>query len=331
MSSPPPAKAQSDAIDLEVTDLTTIPDREGHYVLSAKLPGGGGLSWRGEVTLQPIASSGEWRLEGFNLATVWQFVQDKVRIAEPKGSLSVDGRYDFRYENATTALSVEDMNARVKGLAITRRDQRPDQRTTLSLQAIEASKVRYDLAKRELVVPRFSFSDGSLSAAAGRDGKIDWAEIFARAEPSKETTPSGAAPSFHARVETTAIERLKLRYIDDTRAKSVEHTGELNAEFGLNLAAGDPAARLSIDRLQASLTNCVSSLWAWSSLLPSEVDKPRRRTNRHGCPDHRARQTHGGRRDDPNHAPWRRPHRVGGRVRTRANEGTPSAQSGIGR
>ena len=266
LSSAPPAKAQSDAINLEITDLTTIPDREGHYVLSAKLPGGGELSWRGELTLQPIASSGEWRLEGFNLATVWQFVRDKVRIAEPKGSLSVDGRYAFRYENGTTALSVEDMNARVKGLFITRRDQREDQRTTLSLQTIEASKVRYDLAKRELVVPRLSFSDGSLGAAAGRDGKIDWEELFARPEPSKETAPSGAAPSFHARVEAMFIERLKLRYIDDTRAKSVEHTGVLNAEFGLNLEAGGAAARLSIDRLQASLTDFV--------VKPVGVDQP---------------------------------------------------------
>ncbi len=152
------------------------------------------------------------------------------------------------------------MNARVKGLAIARRDQRPDQRTTLYLQTIEASKVRYDLAKRELVVPRLSFSDGSLYAAAGRDGKIDWAEIFAPAEPSKKTTPSGASSPFHARVESTAVERVNLRYIDDTRAKSLEYAAELNAEFDLNVEAGDAATRLSIDRLQAGLTNLASSL-----------------------------------------------------------------------
>jgi hypothetical protein len=253
-SSAQPAKTQSDAINLEIADLSTLPDREGQYVLTAKLPSGGELSWRGELTLQPIASDGEWRLEGFSLATVWQFLREEVRIAEPQGSLDLSGRYAFRYENETTALSVEDMNARVKGLSIARRDQRPDQRTTLSLQTIEASKVRYDLAKRELVVPRLGLSDGSLAAAAGRDGKIDWEEVFARAEPSKQTQPSGASTPFHARVESIAIERVNLRYIDDTRAKSLEYGAELNAEFDLNVEAGDAAARLSIERLQAGLT-----------------------------------------------------------------------------
>src|SRR5438128_5435543 len=85
-SQPEPASAKSDAINLEVTELTTIPDREGRYAISAELPGGGALSWQGELSLQPIVSKGEWRITGLKLGRVWQFVTVGLNLPEPRGS-----------------------------------------------------------------------------------------------------------------------------------------------------------------------------------------------------------------------------------------------------
>src|SRR5262245_6334880 len=48
---------------LELRDLTTLPDRKGPYNVVARLPGGGTLAWRGEVSLQPIFSAGELALQ----------------------------------------------------------------------------------------------------------------------------------------------------------------------------------------------------------------------------------------------------------------------------
>lgn len=251
LTGPQPATAQSDAIHFEISDLTTIPNREGRYVLSAKLPGGGQLSWQGELTLQPIASNGEWKLEGLRLATAWPFLRDELRIAEPQGLLSLSGRYAFQYENATAALSLEELNAQVKGLSIARAD---DQRVMLALDAIEVSGARYDLAKRELVVPRLRFADGTIAAAVSKDGKLDWADLVAGDSTSKPA-PKASASSMHARVENIAVERVALRFSDGTRAKPLDASADLNAELALDVRLADAAPRVTVDGLQAGLAN----------------------------------------------------------------------------
>jgi hypothetical protein len=263
LSSPQPAKAQSEAIDLEISDLATLPDREGRYVLSAKLAGGGELSWRGDLTLQPIASDGELRLEGFRLATAWQFLRERVRIAEPQGALSVEGRYVFRYENGVAVLSLEEVNTRVNGLSMAR----PDKRSLLGFETIEALGARYDHAKRELVVPRFRVADGRVGAAATREGKLDWAEIFARDEPAKPTPPDAApAQSFHARIEAVSLERVRLGYRDDTRAKSLDYVADVDAQFALAIDAAPATTHLTLDGLQAAVANV--------RVKPTDGDQP---------------------------------------------------------
>src|SRR2546430_8267152 len=47
------------------------------YTVSATLRGGGVLSWDGQVSLVPVASTGRLDLRGFPLATAWRFVQDR--------------------------------------------------------------------------------------------------------------------------------------------------------------------------------------------------------------------------------------------------------------
>jgi len=46
-------------INLELKDLMLAADTEGPLDLSARVPGGGSLVWRGVLSLQPLRSSGQ--------------------------------------------------------------------------------------------------------------------------------------------------------------------------------------------------------------------------------------------------------------------------------
>src|SRR5262249_37293291 len=54
-----PASAVVSPINLELRDISTLPDQRGAYSVNARLRDGGALSWRGEVSLEPLASQGE--------------------------------------------------------------------------------------------------------------------------------------------------------------------------------------------------------------------------------------------------------------------------------
>jgi len=90
-----PAATKILPIRIELENLSTVPDREGHYSVIAKFVDGGALTWRGDLTLQPLQSEGDLELRGMQLATIWKFLRDDVRLAKPEGQLTIATHYKF--------------------------------------------------------------------------------------------------------------------------------------------------------------------------------------------------------------------------------------------
>src|SRR2546426_473023 len=53
-----PQTAAVQPINIELHDVTTLRDRRGPYAVSATVEGGGVVSWDGQVSLVPVASTG---------------------------------------------------------------------------------------------------------------------------------------------------------------------------------------------------------------------------------------------------------------------------------
>src|SRR5262245_49001406 len=159
-SRPDPASTTFAPINLEVRDLTTLPDRHGQYAITAAVPDGGSIAWSGDVSVLPLGSAGELEVKGVKLATGWAFLRDELRVSEPKGSVDFAARYRFARDEGKTVLALEDIRARVSALALGRRD---GGEPILSLDTITASEGRFDLAKRELVVPTLELRNGQVA------------------------------------------------------------------------------------------------------------------------------------------------------------------------
>ena len=78
-----PQAATVQPINVELRDITTVPERRGPYAIAATLVGGGVVGWDGEVSLFPLSSTGRLGIRGFPLATVWRFAQENVTLDEP--------------------------------------------------------------------------------------------------------------------------------------------------------------------------------------------------------------------------------------------------------
>jgi hypothetical protein len=168
-------------VNLELAGISTLPDNEGHYALAASLSSGGLLAWNGNVSLQPLASSGEISIRGMKLSTVWQFLRDELSVAEPSGGLVLAGRYGFVYEESKPALGVSRLQAEVSGLALAPAGDAP---ALVALRSIRISDARFALGNREL---RASVSD---------DGTLDWQRLVVRESSRQshdETLPPGRA------------------------------------------------------------------------------------------------------------------------------------------
>jgi hypothetical protein len=218
-----PAATQLLPIRVELVNVSTLPDREGRYSVSARFVDGGTLTWRGELSLLPAQSNGDLSLEGLKLATLWKFIRDDVRLAQPQGLLSVATHYRFSYGNGKPDLALTDLRMTASGVSVVREGSHEP---VISMKTIEARDGSFQLARRALVLPFVSLRDGRLSVVKDADGAWNWTGLARRKGaasganvplPRKPAGDHPAASAWHIDVKAVNVDNVALDYADRDR------------------------------------------------------------------------------------------------------------------
>jgi len=212
-----PASATFKPINLELRDISTLPNQNGPHKVQAQIPGGGILSWNGRNLLHPIASEGEIRLTGARLELPWRFLRDETNLIEPEGTIDIGARYRFSYTGDVVELVVEDLRLTAKGIGLARPG---DPAPILSLQAIDASGGRFELGTRELILPEVAVRGGSVVVALDERGGLNWQQIVRARQPTAESkTPANPdVRPWKVRLDAVRVADVALDYVDQNRA-----------------------------------------------------------------------------------------------------------------
>ncbi|MGZ8231494.1 MAG: DUF748 domain-containing protein, partial [Burkholderiales bacterium] len=249
-------------IDLELSNLSTLADHEGRYTLDARLPGGGTLGWKGSVSIEPIASEGEITMKGLRLDTVWRFLRDEFNLGEPRGALTITGRYGFNHSQGQPVLVVSGVQAELSGLFVALRDEK---QPLLALRTIRLSDASFALEKRELVVPKVVLADGVVNATVSERGELDWQRVTVPAPRAptvqKEDARASPAQPWSIHLRSIAVEKVALAYADrsTTPALSVS-TAALNGGLKLDITSGTGPVRVVADEIALALTTTAATL-----------------------------------------------------------------------
>lgn len=228
-----PASAQITPVNLELHDLSTLPDHRGAYTVSARLMDGGVFTWRGEASLDPLSSQGEIGVKGARPLSAWRFLRDELNLAEPRGEFDFGARYRFAYADGAMQATLDDIRLAIRGLALAVSGAKEP---LLELASIAVAGGRFDLATRELRVASVEARDGRIAAEVDARGMIDWQKLV-KAGPGDKAREPGAGPArkpWRMKVESVRTAGLGLRYIDRSRAKPLQFAAQ---ELAAGLAA----------------------------------------------------------------------------------------------
>ena len=247
------ARAAIEPIAFELHDISTLPDRRGDYTLSARLPAGATLSWRGNLSLQPIASSGEIGLKDLKAATLWHFLRDELAIEEPGGALTLGLHYDASYSGGSLRAVANAVTLRARDLSLTRRGEKSP---ILALAEVELPDGTIDAGKRSAHFPTFRLRGGNLALAVDADGGLNWQGVFRddEARPKPTPNPENAKPvPWRVALDQVRVENLALRYEDASRQRPllVESDGA-TLDLGMMLETGD-AMKLVLEKISLEL------------------------------------------------------------------------------
>ncbi|MDA8127487.1 MAG: DUF748 domain-containing protein [Betaproteobacteria bacterium] len=263
-----PFNAVLEPLALELDGLSTLPEDRGDYLLAAKLPEQGGtLKWKGDVGLNPLASSGEIGLEGVRLGRLLRVIKSQRAFDLPSGTLAAGLHYRFAMVQDKAGedvpwVRVDGANLVVQNLALaplgkgaakgagpgaTAQSNAP----VLQLAEARIGNANFDLGTRTLDIASVNLSGARLAATRNVKGMLDWQTLFgaegAAAPPAAAPPAAGAGPTATWKV---GVRQIKLadwaaRFTDEGFATPLVVSAD---GFGLTATlAGEVGAKTAID------------------------------------------------------------------------------------
>ncbi len=183
-----------DSMNLELKNLSTLPDDNADMTLVANGPAGGRIDWSGTLSLAPIASEGTLKVTDGQMKLFWPYVRDAVPLVLEDGLLSLETHYKLNLAKETELL-LDNTSVRVAPFAI----KAPDGRPLARLASLEVSETSIDLAKQLVTVGKIRSEKLETWAALEKDGQLDWQKLFAsqpaKATPKEKAEPAAAQPA----------------------------------------------------------------------------------------------------------------------------------------
>ncbi|MCE1118184.1 MULTISPECIES: DUF748 domain-containing protein [Pseudomonas] len=183
-----------DSMNLELKNLSTLPDDNADMTLVANGPNGGRIDWSGSLSLAPIASEGTLKVTDGKMKAFWPYVRDAVPLVLEDGVVSLDTHYKLSLAKETELL-LDQTSVRIAPFAI----KAPDGRPLARLASLEVSETSIDLAKQLVTVGKIRSEKLETWAALEKDGQLDWQKLFAsqpaKATPKEKAEPAAAEPT----------------------------------------------------------------------------------------------------------------------------------------
>ena len=231
-----------DSMDLELKNLSTLPDDNADMTLVAAGPAGGRIDWTGTLSLVPITSTGKLKVTDGKMKVWWPYVRDALPLALEDGVLNFSTDYTLNLSKETEMV-LSNATASIAPLKI----NAPDGRPLVRLERLEVSDTSVDLAKQEVVVGKINSQNLETWAAREKDGQLDWQKLFA-SQPEK-------APAKTAEVVT--VEAAKAAPVAPSKPWAVLLKDVDLRDYRVHLADKEPKTPVALDvgPLNVSLKN----------------------------------------------------------------------------
>jgi len=178
-----------DDMNLELKNLSTLPDDNADMTLVALGPNGGRVDWNGTLSLAPIASQGTLKVTDGKMKLFWPYVRDALPLVLEDGVVNLDTHYTLNLSKETELL-LDNTSVKVAPFAI----KAPDGRPLVRLANLEVSETSIDLARQLVTVGKVRSEKLETWAALEKDGQLDWQKLFA-SQPAKPTPKEKAEPA----------------------------------------------------------------------------------------------------------------------------------------
>ncbi len=207
-------------INLVLRDFTTQPHSDTPYSFHAESDAGRSIAWAGDLTAQPLKSSGHLEVTAVQLPRYQPYLEEFTRARLTNGL--ADLRLAYRLSADTNGLDIVVTNATLRVADVRATDPETGE-TVASLSGLEARGARFNLRERAASIGSVKATEAALLARLKKNGHFNLLDLLALPPAATNAAtaaprPPAAASPFTLDVEDFAVERAAVQFEDMTRS-----------------------------------------------------------------------------------------------------------------
>ncbi|MFW2403425.1 MAG: DUF748 domain-containing protein, partial [Gammaproteobacteria bacterium] len=220
-----PFTAMVGPININVNDLTTLPDRAGRQRVSVETAQGTRLDWSGTIELEPLISEGSVTGSGPYLPLLYQYFQDRLNFELTKGAVELAFDYRLRLDPAT-GLSAELSNANttLRGATIQINETAGDATRFVTLPVVSMVNGAAAWPEQTMHIDALEIEDAEVAIWRDANGVLNLQRLLVTEGPATESATVESAPPDDAEsgVETDAITGISADASSDRSANDAD-------------------------------------------------------------------------------------------------------------
>ena len=202
-----PVRLRLAPLTLHLDNFTTEPQQDSPYSFNARMDPSTVLRWQGDLSVNPLRSSGTIAIEDVSLATFAPYAAEQTKLVLAGGALTVRGKYRFDATQTPLLFTLDDGSVAVSGLRL---DGPAGRGPLVELSKLLLSGIRFDLAKSDAAVGEIALEGGTVRVRREQDGSLELATLTARPPAPKDEKPS----PFHTALKLLRVAGLRVE-VDD--------------------------------------------------------------------------------------------------------------------
>lgn len=244
-------------INFTLDNISTLPDANGSYSLSADAARGGKLHWRGTASLSPIRGEGELILNDASLPGLAAYLKAYTRATVTSGKLSARLPYAFSYADGALQATVKNAGLALRDLALVQGDVKGKGEPFTSLTTLGIAGVNADLARQNVTVDKVNLYGGKVAVRRDSKGEIDVANLMLPGNPAPAASAAPAKPGkWKVDLKQVALANVDVSAIDETVSPALQLSAkQLQLQLQLGLQQGQAGNSIIVDGASFALAD----------------------------------------------------------------------------
>ncbi|MFO8084634.1 MAG: DUF748 domain-containing protein [Desulfobacterales bacterium] len=256
-----PAAIKFTPLNLNVENLSTLPEKEGQKAITLTTEAGGVLRWAGDISINPVATKGTVVIENIKIGNIWKFFRDSLDLEMPDGVLNISADYNIRLADdgnqailSNLKVALSEMNLKLTGA----------DKPFLELPQARISNAKIDFFKQQVRIEKAMIGGGRIGLVAGENGVFNLERIIRvddTVNSETSTSKKDAGETWEIELTAFGMEKFGFDYQDMSHEHGVTaDIGDIGVDLKLKILADALQTELSVSGLAIKVSDIAAKL-----------------------------------------------------------------------